>query len=110
VPKLELNPACFLAAHGVHTTHRGEVLPMTPCFGKLVRVHLIPRRMLPVALHADRRGWVLGCGGIVGTTGHHGMLDYSRTLRIPRAAIPNCTEDLAHELGLVWWLDREYGR
>lgn len=98
-----------------------------PCEGRLVRVHLIPKQLLKrtwrslerqdyplpfdslTALLADERAWVDGCGGIVGIGGHHGMLDHSRTLRIPRSAIPDGTVELAEELGLGWWLDREYG-
>ena len=57
----------------------------------------------------DSRSWVAACGGISGLGGHHGMLDSSRRLRIPRDRIPQGTEDLAAELGLVWFLDRTYG-
>ena len=46
----------------------------------------------------------------MGNAGHHGMLDASRTLRVPRDRIPAGTEHLAAELGLTWWLDREYPR
>jgi hypothetical protein len=38
------------------------------------------------------------------------MLDTARTLRIPLEAIPSGTIELALELGLDWWLDREYDR
>jgi hypothetical protein len=37
------------------------------------------------------------------------MLDTSRKLRIARAELPPAVEEFAAELGLVWWLDREYG-
>lgn len=88
-----------------------------PCHGHLVRAHLIPRqvfrRELP-SLRAqeaieDPRSYVMACGGLQGVSGHHGMLDYSRTLRVPREALPPGLEDLAEELGLGWYLDREYG-
>lgn len=105
------NPACFLATFGVHETGT-----MPPCDGRLVRVHLIPRQLLKREFPAkwrryaeNRATWVLGCGGIPGNCGHHGMLDTERTLRIPRAAIPPNIEAFAKELGLTWWLDREYG-
>lgn len=121
--------SCFLAEYGIY--ERG---PMTPCEGRLVRCHLIsqqvlrrevwPRRdtlrqhmaaygaVLPRALRDliwDERVWVWGCGGIAGCDGHHGLFDRSRTLRIPREAIPEDTERIAFELGLLWYLDREYG-
>lgn len=60
-------------------------------------------------LHDDERSWVPCCGGPQGNAGHHGMLDQSRRLRIPRAALPAAVEEFAAELGLGWWLDREYG-
>lgn len=104
---------CFLAQHGV--MELGD--PMPPCDGQLVRVHLIPQQQLKrtdayrrqeLALY-DRRLWVWACGGIMGNGGHHGMLDVSKRLRIPRSALPVELEDLAVELGLDWWLDRQYG-
>jgi hypothetical protein len=104
-----LNPACFLAAHGVH---EGGLMPA--CDGRLVRCHLIPKQLLKReghgALRRDERTWVLGCGGPMGNAGHHGMFDTPRMIRLPRAAIPPALEALAAELGLSWWLDREYGR
>lgn len=110
-----------------------------PCDGPLVRVHLIPRSLLKKEfrngvylqrcrpggsglavgeettwrswqeLAIDRAAWVFACGGIMGNSGHHGMLDVARTLRIPRSAIPEETERFAAMLELEWWLDREYG-
>lgn len=100
-----------------------------PCDGRPVRVHLIPRQQIARAIESrmcalrdpkvvnaavlqanrDERGWVLGCGGPMGVSGHHGMLDSSRKLRIPRHRLPQEVEEFAEELGLGWWLDREYG-
>ena len=60
-------------------------------------------------LQDDERSWVPCCGGPMGPGGHHGKLDQSRTLRIPRADLPSDVEEFAAELGLTWWLDREYG-
>jgi hypothetical protein len=57
----------------------------------------------------DPRCWVPCCGGPMGLSGHHGMLDQSRTLRIPRERLPQAVEDFAAELNLSWWLEREYG-
>jgi hypothetical protein len=37
------------------------------------------------------------------------MLDYSRTLRIPADELPESVWAVAGELGLTWWLEREYG-
>jgi hypothetical protein len=90
-----------------------------PCMGALVKVHLIPRQLIKREVWSsqdadlvitDPRSWVWGCGGPMGNAGHHGMLDQSRTLRIPREAIPAGTNELAEELGIGWWLDREYKR
>jgi hypothetical protein len=104
-----------------------------PCDGALVRVHLLPKRELKKLWrevhHGRRRGdertlpfssfeemwkdprtWVPGCGGPMGNAGHHGMLDTSRTLRIPFDALPAATVELAEELRLSWWLEREYRR
>lgn len=88
-----------------------------PCDGRLVKAHLIPRQLLLREIAVERsagavwddRVWVWACGGITGVSGHHGMLDASRTLRIPRAALPPDLEEFADEHGLGWWLDREYG-
>jgi hypothetical protein len=84
---------------------------MTPCTGRLIRAHLIPRQVIKRAggNPDDPRSWVWACGGVVGLGGHHGMLDSSRTLRLARAAVPGPVEELAYELGLMWWLDRTYG-
>jgi hypothetical protein len=61
------------------------------------------------ALMDDPRCWVPCCGGPMGNGGHHGMLDQSRRLRIPRERLPAEVEEFAAELNLSWWLDREYG-
>jgi hypothetical protein len=37
------------------------------------------------------------------------MLDASRSLRVPRYRLPPGLEEFCSELGLGWWLDREYG-
>jgi hypothetical protein len=85
-----------------------------PCDGRLVRVHLIPQQVIKREVRRsaalDPRTWVWACGGAVGVSGHHGMLDYARTLRVPRHRLPAALEDFAEETGLGWWLDREYGQ
>lgn len=83
------------------------------CDGKLRKCHLIPaqtiKREVGKAHVWDPRVWVWGCGGPMGCSGHHGMLDYSRTLRVPRAMLPPAVEAFAAEFEIDWWLDREYG-
>jgi hypothetical protein len=59
-------------------------------------------------LAADPRSWVPCCGGPQGNGGHHGQLDHSRTLRIPRDQLPEAVEQFAAELGLTWFIDRTY--
>lgn len=85
-----------------------------PCTGRLIRAHLIPRQLLNREGHADLiddpRTYVLACGGITGIGGHHGEFDQTRTLRVPRWALPPDTEALARDVGLSWYLDREYGK
>lgn len=92
-----------------------------PCDGGLVRCHLIPKQLLKrlfphgfdgrslAVLQADPRSWVWGCGGPTGIGGHHGQLDTSRKLRVPRPLLPSGVEEMATELDLLWWVDREYG-
>lgn len=84
-----------------------------PCDGKLRKCHLIPaqtiKREVGKAHVWDPRVWVWGCGGPMGISGHHGQLDSSRTLRVPRDRVPGDVEWFAEEFGLGWWLDREYG-
>ena len=98
---------CYLKLFGV--MENGDRLP--PCEGALVRCHLIAKQTIKRegGKPMDSRSWVWGCGGPMGNAGHHGMLDSSRTLRLPRAAMPEATEALATELGLGWYLDRYYG-
>jgi hypothetical protein len=88
----------------------------TPCEGQLVKAHLLPRSLLKREareradeLINDPRSYVIACGGPTGIGGHHGQLDHSRILRIPRHMLPAGVEELAEELRLGYWLDREYG-
>lgn len=102
-----MTESCFLAKYSDR-----------PCSGRLIRAHLLPRQLIlrevvaerSAAVISDPRSYVLACGGPMGNAGHHGELDVSRTIRIPRDDLPAGLEDLAEEVGLVWWLDREYGR
>lgn len=106
--------------------------PDVPCEGRLVRCHLLPRqeirRVWRSAHHGagsdraylpwktmrdamdDPRSWVWGCGGGLGVGGHHGMLDHSRTLKIPWEALPPELHEFAADLGASAWLEREYAR
>jgi hypothetical protein len=105
----------------------------TPCDGRPVKAHLIPRQLLarefpdgftvedelgeytvPLdALIENPSTWVWACGGPMGNGGHHGMLDsrsgHANVLRVPRAMLPRRVEWFAADVGLDWWLDREYG-
>lgn len=87
-------------------------MKMPPCDGRLIRAHLIPRQVIKRAGGdpLDPRSWEWACGGPTGLGGHHGMLDYSRKLRIPRTDLPPELVEFALELGLVPWLDRTYGQ
>lgn len=101
--------SCWLAANGKLENGRA----MTPCDGRLIRAHLIKKQVVArcgslVDLWDDRL-WVWACGGPMGNGGHHGMLDVSKKLRIPRDRLPAAVEAVAAETGLTWWLDREYG-
>jgi hypothetical protein len=104
---------CWLARYGVH--ERG---PMPPCDGRLIRAHLLPRQLLlrtlnpveAVAAIDDPRSWVYACGGITGSSGHHGALDVARTIRVPYEHLPVGLLELADECGLGYWLEREYKR
>lgn len=58
----------------------------------------------------DQRTFVPICGGLTGCSGHHGQLDVSRKLRIPRDLVPVAVEEFAEQFGLTWWLDRTYGQ
>jgi hypothetical protein len=84
-----------------------------PCNGRLIRAHLIPKQVIhreaPEADIWDPRVYVLACGGGSGIGGHHGMLDFSRTIRIPRRLLPPGLEEFANQYGLAWYLDRHYG-
>lgn len=85
-----------------------------PCVGRLVRCHLVPQQTLRRELNAGRavledpRGWVWGCGGPTGCSGHHGMVDWTRSLRVPRDRLPAEFLEFMAELGLEWYVDREY--
>ena len=99
-----------------------QFAPSTACEGTLRRAHLISKQRIKRALRNstagiiaaereltvfdvlwDSRVWVPACDR------HHGMLDVSRTLRVPREAIPAVTEQYAREFGLTGYLDLEFG-
>jgi hypothetical protein len=113
-----MTPTCYLARFSDR-----------PCDGRLISAHLVPRKLLRrqfpkgttvqrdgeeifvslAEMVLDQRTWVWACGGIMGNSGHHGMLDTSRTLRVPRWALPAGLEAFAAEVGVEWWVEREYG-
>ena len=71
-----------------------------PCH--LIKAQVIRREVGTEAIW-DQRVIVPGCRR------HHGMLDHSRQIRIPRSLLPGSVEAFAHDHGLEWWLAREYG-
>jgi hypothetical protein len=95
---------------------------MPRCDGELVRCHLIPKSRLRQELRSwvsadtvdkliwDDATWVWACGGPQGCTGHHGMFDIERTIRVPRVQIPRSTERFAVAWHLEWLLTRLYGQ
>lgn len=104
------NYGCYLAHFG--RLESGD--PMTPCSGRLVRVHLIPKQLLRREGYSgdmwDQRLWVWACGGFgYGNEGHHHAFDSSKKLRLRRADLPIRFEDWAHEHGFDWYLEREFG-
>jgi hypothetical protein len=101
-----------------------------PCDGRLVRAHLLPKRIIKREFKADfphflgsleelmwhPDAWRPACGGITGIGGHHGKFDVARTLKVPRWAIPEETETMALMMDAALgrevfgvFLDREYG-
>jgi hypothetical protein len=101
---------CYLARYGFMV----DGSPLPPCDGQLIKAHLLPRQLLKreglAKLIHDDRTWVWACGGIMGNAGCHGRLDASRTLKLPFEALPQHLLELADEVGLFWWLEREYPR
>lgn len=107
-----MRPVCWPADQG---------LTVTACDGQLIRAHLIPKQRIRRELRAgrtvaelreimwDSRAWVWCCGGPTGSGGHHGQIDYSRTIRILRAQLPPELEAFAEQYGLEWSLEHDYG-
>ena len=118
--------SCFFASIG-------------PCDGPLIRAHLLPRQLLKrefphgVVLDGDQwrrlgrgedrydlkyrtlqqlvddpRSWVPMCGGPTGIGGHHGQFDGLR-LHVHRGQLPEPFVEFCDELGLGWYIDRQYG-
>jgi hypothetical protein len=84
--------------------------PMPECEGGLIRAHLIPRQLIARVggRQLDRRSYVLACGGLSGLSGHHGMFDSSKKLRVAREELPPVLFEFADELGLGWYIERTY--
>lgn len=91
-------PACFLAQ-----------FTGTTCAGRMERAHLI--REQTIRREVSRSKLILWAPAVwrPACHRHHGELDQTKTLRIPRSAIPAETEQWAADHGLDWWLDRTYG-
>jgi hypothetical protein len=110
-----------------------------PCDGQPIRAHLIAQQTLkrefphgavldyptwrPIGRTEDRydlqhwplkvmlddpRSWVPCCGGPTGIGGHHGQLD-GLQLRIPLERLPEGFVAFCEELGLGWYVTRQYG-
>ena len=80
----------------------------TACQGEVQLCHLIKQQRLrdyhvPEEAIWDQRVLVPGCER------HHNALDKTRTLRVPRVALPPEVEEYAAEHQLLWSLDRDYG-
>lgn len=92
-------PTCFLA----------QFAPGSPCDGRMEHAHLI--REQTIRKHVSRSKLILWAPAVwrPACHRHHGLLDQSKTLRIPRSAIPAETEAWALEHGLSWWLAETYG-
>lgn len=105
--RLDHNIDCYLAAHG----HMEKGDPVPPCEGRLVRCHLIDQQLLnKMGLETgDPDTYVLGCGGMTGLTGHHGMLDTSKRLRLRVEDLPAEVLDFAARHNLMPWLEKKYG-
>ena len=89
-----------------------------PCEGGLIRAHLLPKQLIRREIRDreeaqmvinDPRSWVPCCGGRSGLAGHHAELDTTMSIVIPRSALPPDLEELAAEVGMMWWVDRHYG-
>lgn len=79
-----------------------------PCGGRMDNVHLIDQQKLRKEGHGglctDGRSFVQACRT------HHAAFDNYRGVVVPRAMLPAGLEELCGEVGLLWWLDRRYGK
>jgi hypothetical protein len=79
-----------------------HVGPGQPCFK-------YSTKRLPHLARESAWGEVLWSPVVPGCRRHHGMLDHSRQIRIPRGLLPASVEEFAAEHGLTWWIERTYG-
>ena len=104
----EHHPDCWLAQHG----HMEKDDPMPPCEGRLIRAHVISQQELRKRglekYTGDPSTYVLACGGLTGLTGHHGMFDMSKKLRVRFGELPQATLDFALNHNLTRYLERNY--
>ena len=91
----------------------------TPCKGGLIRAHLLPKQLIRREINDreeaqmvinDPRSWVPSCGGLSGLAGHHGEFDTSGTIVLARKDLPPDLEELAAETGMMWWIEKKYGK
>jgi hypothetical protein len=97
---MSVSPECFLAPFSSR-----------PCEGALRKVHLIEKQALKRRGHDpwDERAWEWACGGPwPGLSAHHGEFDAYK-LVVPAEELPVALLELAHEIGMVPYLERRYG-
>jgi hypothetical protein len=96
-----MRPRCFFADRDAG-----------PCDGRLIRAHLVKQQVLKREGHGryckDPRSWVWCCGGPTGCGGHHGHMDRSLKVRIPRADLPTGFLAMMEEIGMSWYVERYY--
>jgi len=92
-------PACWLA----------QFAPGVSCSGRMERAHLIREQV--IRREVSRSKLILWAPAVwrPACKRHHLALDQTKTLRIPRSAIPAETELWAATNGLTYWLDKTYG-
>lgn len=107
---------CWLLEHAF-VESCGYLVPLSSfvrlrdCDGPLDPHHLVTQQQIKKVVRGiDARGFRLNDErNIVPVCRRHHDLYHGCRLRIPREALPAGVEDFAAELGLEWWLERQYG-